>query len=89
MRIFLAVLYFALSIGLVACATSMDALRTRTARVLGFSPEEVRITNVMSDASNTYYLAKTPDGEYACTAESGVQKAMQFGLTNPPICKKK
>jgi len=77
------------SIVLVGCATTETGLRNRTAGVLGYAPEEITISNMRSDATNTYYTVTTPKGEYACSAESGVQKALQLGLTNPPTCNKK
>jgi hypothetical protein len=84
--VFLVVMACLLSAG---CATTSDDLRSKTAGVLGYAPDDVTISNMRSDATTTYYVAKTPKGEYACSAESGATKVFQLGLTNPPTCMKK
>lgn len=84
--------FLIVSLGLIVllgCATTEAGLRDKTAGVLGYAPEQITISNMRSDESNTYYTVTTPKGEFACTAESGVVKALQLGLINPPICNKK
>jgi len=88
MKIFFVFSFLVLGL-LVACATSENSLRDKSAGVLGYAPNDVTITSLRSDATTTYYVAKTPKGDYACTAESGVVQGLQLGLTNPPICNKK
>ena len=83
------VLSFLVSGLLAACATNENSLRDRSAGVLGYAPSDVTITGLRSDNTTTYYIAKTPKAEYACTTEGGVIQGLQLGLTNPPICNKK
>ena len=83
---FLVIMAWVLSAG---CATTAEDLRSKTAGVLGYAPGQVTISNMRSDATTTYYVATTPKGEYACSAESGVAKAFQLGMTNPPTYTKK
>jgi len=89
MKTFLMAACLVVLVGLSGCANSISGLRNRTSGVLGFSPDKVTITNVRSDSSTTYYIAKTPKGNYACTTAGGVLKAFQMGFTNPPTCNKK
>jgi hypothetical protein len=79
-----------ISLILSGCATDTSALRTQTAGVLGYSPDEIKITNLRSDNTADFYMVKTPNGDYACTSQGGLQRAMQFGITTaPPTCHKK
>jgi hypothetical protein len=74
---------------LAGCATTAEDLRSKTADVLGYAPSDVTISDMRSDATTTYYVAKTPKGEYACSTESGATRAPQLGLIHPPTCRKK
>ena len=76
------------SIMLVGCATTEAGLRTETAEVLGYSPAEITLSNMRSNATNTFYIVTTPEGQYACAAETGMANVIALGLTSPPSCYK-
>ena len=50
-------------------APTEAGLRTRTANVLGYSPEQIKITNIRSEGTETYWLADTPKGRYVRLVE--------------------
>jgi len=76
------------SIMLVGCATTEAELRTQTAAVLGYAPADITLSNVRTNSTNTFYKATTPQGQYACAAETGMAKVIALGLTSPPSCYK-
>ena len=76
------------SIMLVGCATTEAELRTQTAAVLGYAPADITLSNIRSTGTNTFYIATTPKGHYACAAETGMAKVIALGLTSPPSCYK-
>jgi hypothetical protein len=76
------------SIMLVGCATTEVDLRTQTAEVLGYAPTDITLSHIRSNGPNTFYIATTPKGHYACAAETGMAKIIALGLTSPPSCYK-
>ena len=82
---------------LSACASIEEAanptaegLQPKTAGVLGYMPDEVKISKIDSDGSNTYYLADTPKGTYACQVMSGTMTAYSTaGYSMSPTCTKR
>jgi hypothetical protein len=76
------------SIMLVGCATTEAELRTQTAAVLGYASADITLSNMRSNGINTFYRATTPQGQYACAAETGMSKVIALGLTSPPSCYK-
>ena len=76
------------SIMLVGCATTEAELRPQTAAVLGSAPADIMLSNMRSNRVNTFYSATTPQGHYACAAETGMAKVIALGLTSPPSCYK-
>lgn len=79
----------AVALTLAACAATVisdEKIRSSTAGVLGVEPNQVAIENRRSEMTNTYYVAKTSSGEYACVISGSVLSA---GLVNPPTCTKK
>jgi hypothetical protein len=76
------------SIMLVGCATTEAELRTQTAAVLGYAPAAITLTHLRSNGINTFYRALTPQGRYACAAETGMSKFIALGMTSPPSCYK-
>ena len=76
------------AIMLVGCATTEAELRTQTAAVLGQAPADIMLINIRSNSVNTFYSATTPQGRYACAAETGMAKVIALGLTSPPSCYK-
>lgn len=75
---------------LAGCVSTLseDRIRTETAGAIGVSPDAVTISNVRHEMTNTYYTARTRNGdEYACILNGG--NLMTFGMTNPAICNKK
>lgn len=84
-------------LNLTACSAMQEAksptaegLKSKTAGVLGNTPNEVTITNIRSDGSNTYYLAKTAKATYSCTVMSGSMFAISTaGYSIAPQCTKK
>lgn len=75
--------------GLSGCASSITTLQTRSAGVIGVPPDEVRISDMRTDSSSTYYIATVGKSSYACVAEGGTLKFLQLGMTNPPNCTKR
>ena len=73
---------------LVGCATTEAELRPQTTAVLGYAPADVTLSNMRSNGINTFYRATTPQGQYACAAETGMAKVIALGLTSPPSCYK-
>ena len=73
---------------LVGCATTEAELRTQTAAVLGQASAEIMLINRRSNRVTTFYNAMTPQGRYACAAETGMAKVIALGLTSPPSCYK-
>ena len=76
------------AIMLVGCATTEAELRTQTAAVLGYAPADITLGNMRSTGINTFYTATTPQGRYACAAETGMAKVIALGMTSPPSCYK-
>lgn len=77
------------SIGESANPTA-EGLQPKTAAVLGYMPDEVKISKINSDGSNTYYLASTPKGTYACKVMSGTMTAIgTAGYSMSPTCTKR
>jgi hypothetical protein len=79
----------ALAVFVAGCAATVisdDKIRSSTAGVLGVEPGQVAIENRRSEMTNTYYVAKTSNGEYACVISGSVLSA---GLVNPPTCTRK
>jgi outer membrane lipoprotein-sorting protein len=83
------------------CATVSEAykpteaaLRERTANVLGFPVDRVKISNIRSDGDSTYYLADAPTGRFTSSIPSGAWNAastvMSFGqtMTHMKTCEK-
>ena len=60
-------------------------LQERTANLLGYKSDQVKISGMHADNENTYYLADTPNGRYGCHVPSGFLMAMgsasAFGST--------
>ena len=83
--------------GLSACASideatnpTAEGLQPKTAGALGYMPDEVKISKINSDGSNTYYLAETPKGMYSCQVMSGSMTAIgTAGYSMPPSCTKR
>jgi hypothetical protein len=85
---------FYLSIGvslLTGCASQLlsnERIASETAGIIGVSPQEVTIENRRTEMTNTYYIAKTNDGnELSCVINGG--NIVTFGLVNAPRCAKK
>lgn len=78
-------------LALGGCASTMlsnERIASETAGILGVSPEELSIQNRRTEATNTYYVARTKTGkEYACVINGG--NALTFGMVNPPSCNSK
>lgn len=76
---------------LAACQSTMlsdDRIASNTAGILGVSPREVKITDRRQDGpTNTYYIASTKKGKYACIINGG--GLLAAGMTNAPTCTKK
>ncbi|HME26511.1 MAG TPA: hypothetical protein VKI44_35160 [Acetobacteraceae bacterium] len=76
-----------LAIALSGCSGTLvsdNRLRANTAGVLGEPESAVAITDVRGDVlANTYYIAHTPRGVFACSIGGG---ALTLGLVNPPVC---
>ena len=70
------------------CANQLlsdDRLRDNTAMALGQPPASVQIADRHYDGmTNTYYVARTPQGSFNCVINGGTVLAM--GITNPPSC---
>jgi hypothetical protein len=53
-----------------------------------YAPADITLSNMRSNGINTFYRATTPQGQYACAAETGMSKVIALGLTSPPSCYK-
>jgi hypothetical protein len=82
---------------LAGCATfdnarepSPDFLKTQTANLLGYPETKIKISGTHANADNTYYLADTPKGRYACSIPSGTMTAITLSgiVTTTPTCNK-
>ena len=62
--------------------------REQTPAALGEAPAEIMLFNMRTHSVNTFYSAMTPQGRYACAAETGMAKVIALGLTSPPSCYK-
>lgn len=87
MRIILAAC-LAVTVSGCATTTSSKTLQSRTAGILGVPVDGVSIADMRTDSSSTYYVATVNGRRYACVAEGGAVKALSFGLTNPPTCRR-
>lgn len=67
-----------------------EALRDKTAGNLGFSPAQVKISDMRDGSGITYYVANTPKGTYGCSIPSGGLTAFAtMGMVNlQPTCVK-
>ena len=76
------------ALALAGCTDTLmsDArIRTDTAMALHQPASAVQIADRRSDGvTNTYYLARTPRGTFACTIDGG--NLMSFGAANAPQC---
>lgn len=81
---------------LSACASTQETvhpteagLQSKTAVVLGYKPEEVKIANMRSDNSYTYYAAETAKGKYDCQIlYGGIIVVGYLGAPVSPTCTK-
>ena len=68
------------------CASTFlppERLASETAGSLGVSASQISISNVRTEGTNTYYIARTKAGKkYACVINGG--NALTLGLVNPP-----
>ncbi|PMS14215.1 hypothetical protein FNF07_06535 [Trinickia caryophylli] len=75
----------------IAGSTNMltdEKIRSSTAGTLGYSPDELVVTNRRTEGTNTYVNVKAKDGkEFACTINGG--NLLSFGMVNPPACNRK
>jgi hypothetical protein len=73
---------------LAGCASTMlsdTRIQSATAGVLGQPPASVSISDRRDDGmTNTYYIAHTPRGAYACTINGG--GLLAAGMVNAPTC---
>jgi hypothetical protein len=81
--------FLGLTIALTGCGSSLllsdNRLRDTTAGTLGQQPTSVVITDRRDDGlTNTFYIAQTPRGKYACTINGGT--ILAAGMVNPPRC---
>ena len=68
------------------CASTLlppERLASETAGSLGVPASQISISNVRTEGTNTYYIARTKAGKkYACVINGG--NALTLGLVNPP-----
>jgi hypothetical protein len=68
------------------CASTFlppERLASETAGVIGVPPSQITISDVRTEGTNTYYIARTKAGKkYACVINGG--NALTLGLVNPP-----
>ena len=68
------------------CASTFlppERLASETAGSLGVPASQISISNVRTEGTNTYYIARTKAGKkYACVINGG--NALTLGLVNPP-----
>jgi hypothetical protein len=66
---------------------SNERIQSTTAAYFGVKPESVTIKNRRTESLNTYYLASlAKGGSYNCVMDGSI---LTWGLTNPPVCKKR
>jgi hypothetical protein len=74
---------------LSACQAEMlsdDRIVSNTASVIGVRPDRFAIMDRYSDATNTYYTARTNAGAtYACVINGG--GLLAAGMVDPPTCR--
>ena len=51
-------------------------LRKSTALHLGYSIDSVKISNIRTESTATFWVANTPKGTYACSAATGLYMAV-------------
>ena len=79
-------------IGVAGCTTFAESTNTLTddrikselSGVLGYSPNELTITNKRTQGTNTYINVEVAGKEYNCMINGG--NFMTLGMTNPPAC---
>ncbi|MBB5018441.1 hypothetical protein HNQ59_001730 [Chitinivorax tropicus] len=75
----------------VAGKTNMlsdDDIKSKSAGVLGYQPNELTLLNKRVDGTDTYVNLKTKDGkEFTCLINGG--NLLTLGMTNPPMCNRK
>ena len=65
-----------------------DKIKSETSGVLGYSPDDLKITSRRTEGTNTYVGLKTKDGkEFNCIINGG--NFLTLGMINPPMCAKK
>jgi hypothetical protein len=76
------------AMALTGCASQLlsdERIISNTAGVLGVPPADLTISDRRTEATNTYYIARTRNGaSYACTINGG--NALTFGMVNSPFC---
>ena len=82
-RILLVSIAIALCSGCASTFLPPERLASETAGSLGVPASQISISNVRTEGTNTYYIARTKAGKkYACVINGG--NALTLGLVNPP-----
>ena len=82
-RILLVSIALALFSGCASTFLPPERLASETAGSLGVPASQISISNVRTEGTNTYYIARTKAGKkYACVINGG--NALTLGLVNPP-----
>jgi hypothetical protein len=82
-RILLVSIAIALFSGCASTFLPPERLASETAGSLGVPASQISISNVRTEGTNTYYIARTKAGKkYACVINGG--NALTLGLVNPP-----
>lgn len=67
---------------------SDERIKSETAGVLGYAPNDLTILDRRTEGVNTYVRLRAKDKkEFNCTINGG--NLLSMGVTNPPMCGKK
>jgi hypothetical protein len=66
---------------IVGCAATTDpsVLKLRAAGSIGEDPDNITISKIRSDGSQTFFVASNSKGSYACATDD-LQKRFTFGI---------
>ena len=78
MKKYAGILYAALTALSAGCASTNENLLRETARAIGgnVAPEHVTVSDVRRSPTNVSWKATTPSGNYECSADDMVRRAL-------------